>query len=121
MPGTIKRRYLEITTTTITASNQYPAVDSAATFTVTLREGTTRLSKLVRIWHILPNGELHENGTHNTGADGIYKFTHKYASAGKRVYYAEFAGDSTYETSSGTFTVYVGTPATTEKANQVDK
>ncbi|MGZ7167570.1 MAG: hypothetical protein ACXVIP_04065 [Halobacteriota archaeon] len=97
-----------MTTTTITASNQYPAVDSAATFTVILREGTTGLSKPVRIWHILPNGELHENGTHDTGVDGIYTFTHKYASAGQRVYYAEFAGDGTYAASLGSVTVNVG-------------
>jgi hypothetical protein len=98
---------LDVTTTSITTSNEYPAVDSAATFTVTLREGTIGLSKPVRIWHILPNGELHENGTHNTGVDGIYKFTHRYASAGQRVYYVEFAGDGTYGPSSGSVTVNV--------------
>jgi hypothetical protein len=101
-------RYLDMTTTTITASNQYPAVDSAATFTVTLREGAAGLSKPVRIWHILPNGELHENGTHDTGVGGIYTFTHKYASAGQRVYYAEFAGDGMYAPSRGSVTVNVG-------------
>ena len=96
-----------MTTTTITASNQNPAVDSAATFTVTLMEDTTGLSKPVRIWHILPNGQLHGNGTHNTGVDGIYTFTHKYASAGQRVYYAEFAGYETYARSIGSVTVNV--------------
>ena len=101
-------RYLDTTTTTITTSNQYPAVNSAATFTVTLREGTTGLSKPVRIWHILPNGELHENGTHDTGIDGVYTSTHKYASAGQRVYYAEFAGDDTHERPQGSVTVNVG-------------
>jgi len=100
-------RDLDMTTTTITASNTKPTVNSAATFTVTLKEGTTGLSKPVRIWHFLPNGELHENGTHDTGVDGAYTFTHKYASAGQRVYYAEFAGDGTYKPSSGTVTVNV--------------
>ena len=84
-----------MTTLTIATSNRNPVVDSAATFTVTLMEGTTGLSKPVRIWHFLPNGELHENGTHYSGVDGIYTFTHKYASAGQRVYYAEFTGDET--------------------------
>ena len=70
-------------------------------------EGTTGLSKPVRIWHFLHNGELHENGTHNTGVDGIYTFTHKYASAGQRVYYAEFDGDGTHLRSKGSVTVNV--------------
>jgi hypothetical protein len=91
-------RYLDMTTTTITASNQYPAVDSAATFTVTLREGAAGC---------LPNGELHENGTHDTGVGGIYTFTHKYASAGQRVYYAAFAGDGTHVRSIGSVSVNV--------------
>ncbi len=56
-----------MTTTTITTSNQYPTVNSAATFTVTLMEGTTGLSQPVRIWHILPSGELHED-VHTTPA-----------------------------------------------------
>jgi len=96
-----------MTALTITASNRNPVVDSSATFTVTLMEGTTGLSKPVRIWHFLPNRELHENGTHNTGVDGIYTFTHKYASAGQRVYYAEFDGDGTHLRSKGTVTVNV--------------
>ena len=96
-----------MTALTITASNRNPVVDSAATFTVTLMEGTTGLSKPVRIWHFLPNGELHENGTHYSGVDGIYTFTHKYASAGQRVYYAEFTGDETHLRSKGSVTVNV--------------
>jgi len=96
-----------MTALTITASNRNPVVGSSATFTVTLMEGTTGLSKPVRIWHFLHNGELHENGTHNTGVDGIYTFTHKYASAGQRVYYAEFGGDGTHLRSKGTITVNV--------------
>jgi hypothetical protein len=96
-----------MTTLTIATSNRNPVVDSAATFTVTLMEGTTGLSKPVRIWHFLPNGELHENGTHYSGVDGIYTFTHKYASAGQRVYYAEFTGDETHLRSKGSVTVNV--------------
>ncbi|MGA2885874.1 MAG: hypothetical protein ABSE80_12065 [Halobacteriota archaeon] len=96
-----------MTALTINASNRNPVVDSSATFTVTLMEGTTGLSKPVRIWHFLPNRELHENGTHNTGVDGIYTFTHKYASAGQRVYYAEFDGDGTHLRSKGSVTVNV--------------
>ena len=96
-----------MTILTIATSNRNPVVDSAATFTVTLMEGTTGLSKPVRIWHFLPNGELHENGTHHTGVDGMYTFTHKYASAGQRVYYAEFTGDETHLRSKGSVTVNV--------------
>jgi hypothetical protein len=96
-----------MTILTIATSNRNPVVDSAATFTVTLMEGTTGLSKPVRIWHFLPNGELHENGRHYTGVDGIYTFTHKYASAGQRVYYAEFTGDETHLRSKGSVTVNV--------------
>ena len=96
-----------MTTLTIATSNRNPVVDSAATFTVTLMEGTTGLSKPVRIWHFLPSGELHENGTHYSGVDGIYTFTHKYASAGQRVYYAEFTGDETHLRSKGSVTVNV--------------
>ena len=96
-----------MTTLTIATSNRNPVVASAATFTVTLMEGTTGLSKPVRIWHFLPNGELHENGTHYSGVDGIYTFTHKYASAGQRVYYAEFTGDETHLRSKGSVTVNV--------------
>ena len=96
-----------MTTLTIAVSDQNLVVGSSATFTVTLLEGTTGLSKPVRIWHFLPNGELHENGTHNTGQDGIHTFTHKYASAGQRIYYAEFAGDGTHLRTKGSITVNV--------------
>jgi hypothetical protein len=93
------------TTTKITTSNKYPAVGQAVTFTVTLKAGTTGLSKPVKIWHTF-NGVRYEDGTHNT-VNGVYKFTQAFGSKGPRIYYAKFAGDSKYAASSGTVTVNV--------------
>jgi hypothetical protein len=97
------------TTTKITASNTNPAPNEPVTFTVTLKAGSTGLSKPVKIWHTL-NGVRYADGTHNT-VNGAYKFTQAFGSKGQRVYHAEFASDSSYAASAGTVTVNVGTTA----------
>lgn len=98
------------TSTKIASSNRYPAVGQTITFTVTLKAGTTGLSKPVKIWHTF-NGVRYEDGTHTT-ANGVYKYNQAFASKGQRIYYARFAGDSMYASSTGTVTVYVGTKTT---------
>jgi len=100
-----------VTTTKITASNTNPAPNEPVTFTVTLKAGSTGLSKPVKIWHTL-NGVRYADGTHNT-VNGAYKFTQAFGSKGQRVYHAEFASGSSYAASAGTVTVNVGTKTTT--------
>ncbi len=102
------------TTTKITASNSYPAVNQKVTFNVTLKAGTTGLSRPVKIWHIF-NGVTYvdHDDKYNIGENGEYGFTKAFSSPGKRIYYARFAGDSKYASSTSTVTVYVGTKTTT--------
>jgi hypothetical protein len=95
------------TATTITASKTSPAIGETVTFTVTLKSGTTLLSKPVKIWHSYPGGARSEDGTHTTSASGVYTFTQAFGSSGERVYHVEFAGDSMYASSSGAVTVNV--------------
>ena len=44
---------------------------------------------------------------HTTYTNGVYTFTQAFGSTGERVYHVEFAGDSTYASSSGAVTVNV--------------
>ncbi len=96
---------------TITASTTTPTVGQTVTFTVNLKSGTSGLSKSVKIWHTT-NGVTWQDGTHST-VNGVYSFTQVFGTTGQRIYHAEFAGDSTYASSSGTVTVNVGTTTTT--------
>jgi hypothetical protein len=99
------------TTLSLTASNTTPAVNQQVTFTATLKNGTTPLSgKNVTIYHTL-NGIRYNDTTKVTNATGQITLTTSWTPAGTRSYYATFAGDSSYLTSSSkvvTITVSVG-------------
>ena len=99
------------TTTTITASDTTPVVNQQVTFTVTLKAGTTLLSKPVHLWCTF-NGVRYERGTVNT-VNGVYTFAGPFSAKGQVIYHADFAGDGTYATSSGTVTVNVRAPTAT--------
>ena len=101
------------TTTKITASNSYPAVGQTVTLTGTLKAGTTLLSgKSVTIYHYL-NGKRYNDTKKTTNANGQITFTQSFSSAGQRIYYAKFAGDTKYTASAGTVTVNVKTKTPT--------
>lgn len=87
------------TQTTISASKQNPAVGEIITLVATLKSGTTALpSKSVLIYHMF-NGARYDDITGITNAAGQVTITQKFDSAGVRTYYAKFAGDTGYATS----------------------
>jgi hypothetical protein len=87
------------TALTLTASNTTPAVNQSVTFTATLKDGTTPLSsKSVTIYHYLGSTRYNDLTT-TTNANGQVTLTQSFSSSGKRTYYANFAGDSSYQTS----------------------
>ena len=87
------------TTLSLTASNTTPAVNQQVTFTATLKNGTTPLSgKNVTIYHTL-YGIRYNDTTKVTNATGQITLTTSWTPAGTRSYYATFAGDSSYLTS----------------------
>jgi len=89
----------KITTTTITASTTAPAVGQSVTFTATLKSGTTALSgKSVSIYHYF-NGVKYTDTTKTTNSAGQISLTQSFGSTGQRTYYATFAGDTGYKTS----------------------
>jgi hypothetical protein len=53
-----------------------------------------------------------ERGTFNT-VNGVYSFTGPFSTKGQVIYHAEFAGDSSYQASTGAVTVNVGSGAQT--------
>ena len=87
---------------TLTASNTTPAVNQPVTFTATLTNGTTPLSgKIITIYHYL-NSVRYNDTTTTTNSTGQVTDTTSWGSAGNRSYYATFAGDSSYLTSTST-------------------
>ena len=87
------------TTTTLTASTDTPAIGKPVTLTATLKSGTTALSgKSVTIYHYL-NNVRYDDFTGTTNANGQLALTQTFSSAGQRPYYATFAGDSAYASS----------------------
>jgi hypothetical protein len=81
------------------ASTLTPTVKQSVTFTATLKSGSTALSsKSVAIYHYL-NGVRYNDTTQATNTKGQITLTTSWASAGKRTYYATFAGDSSYQAS----------------------
>jgi len=91
------------TNATLTASNTNPAINEQVTFIATLRNGTTSLSppltgKSVTIYHYT-NGVRYNDLTANTNANGQITVTTTWDYAATRTYYAAFAGDSSYATS----------------------
>jgi thiol-disulfide isomerase/thioredoxin len=88
----------QTTTTVLTASTTTPAINDKVTFTATLK-GTTPLSgKSVTIYHYL-NNVRYDDVTKTTDANGQITLTQTFGSAGQRPYYATFAGDSAYASS----------------------
>jgi len=86
----------------LTASTTAPTVKQSVTFTATLKSGSTALSsKSVTIYHYL-NGVRYNDATKTTNANGQISVTTSFGSAGKRTYYATFAGDSSYQASTST-------------------
>jgi hypothetical protein len=95
----------QVTDITLATSNPSPAVNEPVTFTVTLTSGTTGLSKPVHLWCML-NGVRIERGMFNT-VNGVYSFTEPFSIKGQIVYHAEFAGDSSYASSTSEVTISV--------------
>ncbi|MGA3199372.1 MAG: Ig-like domain repeat protein [Halobacteriota archaeon] len=92
------------TETTLSVNNSTPAVGQSVTFTATLISGTTPISGLVTIYHYL-NGVRYNDITNPT----TFTFAQSWTSPGTRSYYATFAGNSSYLTStSRVVTVNVG-------------
>jgi glucose/arabinose dehydrogenase len=86
------------TTTTLTASTTTPAVNNKVTFTATLTSGTTLLSgESVRIYHYIGSGSTpYTDVIKTTGPDGKITFDQTFSSVGQRPYYATFAADGTF-------------------------
>jgi C1A family cysteine protease len=81
-----------------------PTVGQSVTFTATLTNGATALSgKSVTIYHYF-NGVRYNDVTTNTNSAGQIALTQSFGSTGQRTYYATFAGDSGYQTSTSSVT-----------------
>ena len=107
----------QITALTLATSNPTPAVNEPVTFNVTLKSGSTALSsEPITIYHYL-NGVRYNDTAKTTNATGQITLTTSWASAGKRTYFASFAGDSEYAASSDSVTVNVGETSTTITAS----
>jgi hypothetical protein len=90
---------LMATTTGLSASPAGAVVGEKVVFGATLKAGTTALAgKPVTIYHMF-EGVRYNDVTANTDATGGVMFTQVFNTAGVRTYYASFAGDSTYATS----------------------
>jgi hypothetical protein len=87
---------LQATTTT-------PTVGQSVTFTATLKSGTALSGKPVTIYHYF-NGVKYTDTTTNTNSAGQIKLTQSFRGTGQRTYYATFAGDSGYQTSTSSVT-----------------
>ncbi|MGB9212864.1 MAG: Ig-like domain-containing protein, partial [Halobacteriota archaeon] len=90
------------TALTLTPSTTTPAVNQPVTFNATLTSSGTPLpSESVTIYHYLNNVRYNDT-TNTTNATGQISVTTSFGSPGTRTYYATFAGDSTYLTSTST-------------------
>jgi hypothetical protein len=95
----------QTTTTALQASSTTPTVGQPVTFTATLTSGTALSNKPVTIYHYF-NGVKYTDTTTNTNSAGQITLTQSFGSTGQRTYYATFAGDSSYPTStSGVATI----------------
>ena len=88
----------QTTTTTLKASTTTPAINERVTFTATLNGGSALSGKSVTIYHYLNNVRYNDITT-TTNANGQITLTQTFGSAGQRPYYATFAGDSAYTSS----------------------
>jgi|GEM_PF-196595 len=82
------------TSSTLSASNTSPAVSQSDTFTATLKDATTPISEPVTIYHYLSGVRYNDTTGYST-----LTFATKWTSPGARTYYASFAGDNAYQTS----------------------
>ncbi|MFZ0926691.1 MAG: Ig-like domain repeat protein [Halobacteriota archaeon] len=97
--STISNLEGELTQLSLSVNNPTPAVGQSATFTATLKSGTTPLSsKSVSIYHYL-NGVRYNDATKTTNSAGQITLTTSWASIGTRTYYATFTGDSSHQAS----------------------
>jgi hypothetical protein len=92
-------------TLTLTPSTTTASVNQRVTFTATLSwwnpatgKWVATSGKPIQIWHTL-NGVRYNAVTKTTNASGKVTFTQKWTSAGKKLYYATFAGDTWYKAS----------------------
>jgi len=99
------------TTLTLSPSTTTPNVGQPVTFIATLTSGGAPVSsKSVTIYHYL-NNVRYTDTTKTTDANGQMTLTQSFSSAAARPYYATFAGDSTYQSStSSVVTINVQTP-----------
>jgi Uncharacterized protein conserved in bacteria (DUF2334)/Bacterial Ig-like domain (group 3) len=91
------------TKVTLTASSSAPVTGQSVTFTCKLsKKGTwgwtTLTSQPIQIWHTY-NGVRYDDATVTTGTNGQSTLTTNWATSGERLYYATFAGDSSYQQS----------------------
>jgi hypothetical protein len=103
--GVILKSSKWLTQITLTASTTTPAINQKVTFTAkpywwnsATKKWLPVTGKPVTIWHYL-NGVRYNDKTLYTDSSGKVTFTQVFGSAGKRTYYATFAGDSAYKTS----------------------
>ncbi len=91
---------------TLIPSTTTPKVGQSVTFLATLKSGATRLpSKSITIYHY-QNGIRYTDTAKTTDVNGQITLTQKFTSTGVRYYYATFAGDSFYKTSTSSV-VYI--------------
>jgi hypothetical protein len=92
------------TQVTLAASKQTAVSGQSVTFTCKLSSrsiwGWTAMTtrKPILVWHTL-NGVRYDDATVNTGTNGQFTFTVNWTTPGTRLYYATFAGDSSYQQS----------------------
>ena len=108
------------TNLTLSVNNSTPTVNQKVTFTATLSSDGTPLSgQNVTIYHYL-NGARYNDTTTATNQSGQIAFITSFNSSGQRTYYAAFAGDSSYQTStSSVVTVTAVDPTPTPRATQL--
>jgi len=102
------------TQTTLSVSKTSAKVDEKVTFTVGLTEWNAATGKYVplankdvTLYHTF-KGVTYTDVTKKTSANGKFTFSQSFGSFGQRAYYAKFAGDGSYATStSGSKTVMV--------------
>jgi hypothetical protein len=82
----------------LAATNSTPVVGQLVTFTATLTNGTRAplASKSVTIYHYTSGVRYDDVASANTGTAGQVSVSGSFGSAGQRIYYAAFAGDSGY-------------------------
>ncbi|MEI7827251.1 MAG: Ig-like domain-containing protein [Euryarchaeota archaeon] len=90
------------TQTTLSVSKTNAKVNEPVTFTVTLKKWNAATGSYVALankdvtpYHTF-NGHLYTDVKKKTDASGKFTFSQSFSSIGQRLYYAKFAGDSSY-------------------------